>query len=108
MLSWFGAGWPVVGQLGKLVIVLVMERQWRPGVLFETGGMPSSHAALVSGMAAGVSWEVDFDQPLFALACYDASGVRRAAGLQAEQLNTLAPSPDHCPPPEPLNNPSFG
>ena len=99
-----------VAQLSKLVIVLVTERQWRPGVLLETGGMPSSHAALVSGVAAGVGWQVGFDQPLFALACalalvvmYDASGVRRAAGLQAERLNGLTPSSDHCPPPEPLN-----
>jgi len=101
-----------VAQLSKLLIVLVAEQQWRPGVLLETGGMPSSHAALVSGVAAGVGWQVGFDQPLFALACtmalvvmYDASGVRRAAGLQAERLNAVtAPSnPDQCPHPEPLN-----
>ena len=99
-------------QLAKLVLVLVVERQWRPAVLLETGGMPSSHAALVSGVAAGVGWQAGFDQPLFALACalalvvmYDASGVRRAAGLQAERLNTyMKPAdPDPCPSLEPLN-----
>ena len=101
-----------VAQLGKLLIVLATERQWRPAVLLETGGMPSSHAALVSGVAAGVGWQTGFDQPLFALACalalvvmYDASGVRRAAGLQAERINayttTAAAAP--CPPLEPLN-----
>ena len=101
-----------VAQLGKLVVVVVMERQWRPAVLLETGGMPSSHAALVSGVAAGVGWQAGFDEPLFALACamalvvmYDASGVRRAAGLQAERLNTYmaTTSPDQHPPLEPLN-----
>ena len=83
-------------QFSKLLVVLVTEGQWRPAVLLETGGMPSSHATLVSGVAAGVGWQVGFDQPLFALACalalvvmYDASGVRRAAGLQAERLNAL-------------------
>ncbi len=101
-----------MAQLSKLLIVLVVERQWRPAVLLETGGMPSSHAALVSGVAAGVGWQVGFDQPLFALACalalvvmYDASGVRRAAGLQAERLNTfMTPTdPDCCSSLEPLN-----
>lgn len=101
-----------MAQLSKLVVVLVTERQWRPAVLLETGGMPSSHAALVSGLAAGVGWQVGFDQPLFALACalalvvmYDASGVRRAAGLQAERLNsfTTPADPDRCASLEPLN-----
>ena len=101
-----------VAQFSKVLVVLVLERQWRPAVLLETGGMPSSHATLVSGVAAGVGWQVGFDQPLFALACalalvvmYDASGVRRAAGVQAERLNawvTLA-DPDGCSSLEPLN-----
>ena len=101
-----------VAQFSKVLVVLVLERQWRPAVFLETGGMPSSHATLVSGVAAGVGWQVGFDQPLFALACalalvvmYDASGVRRAAGVQAERLNafvTLA-DPDSCSSLEPLN-----
>ena len=101
-------------QFSKLLVVLVTERHWRPAVLLETGGMPSSHGALVSGVAAGVGWQVGFDQPLFALACalalvvmYDASGVRRAAGLQAERLNALAKAApadaDGCSSLEPLN-----
>ena len=100
-------------QFSKLLVVLVTERHWRPAVLLETGGMPSSHATLVSGVAAGVGWQVGFDQPLFALACalalvvmYDASGVRRAAGLQAERLNALMRTPadaDRCSSLEPLN-----
>ncbi|MXW40240.1 MAG: divergent PAP2 family protein [Synechococcus sp. SB0668_bin_15] len=100
-------------QCSKLLVVLVTERQWRPSVLLETGGMPSSHATLVSGVAAGVGWQVGFDQPLFALACalalvvmYDASGVRRAAGLQAQRLNALMTTPvdaECCSPLDPLN-----
>lgn len=99
-------------QFSKLLVVLVMKRQWRPAVLLETGGMPSSHATLVSGVAAGVGWQVGFDQPLFAMACalalvvmYDASGVRRAAGLQAERFNTFLTlaDPDCCSSLKPLN-----
>jgi acid phosphatase family membrane protein YuiD len=85
-----------VAQLSKLVIELVVHRRWRPAVLVETGGMPSSHSALMTGTAAALGWELGFDDPLFALAAvlsfivlYDASGVRRAAGLTAERVNGL-------------------
>jgi len=85
-----------VAQLSKLVIELVVHRRWRPAVLIETGGMPSSHSALMTGTAAGLGWELGFADPLFALAAvlcfvvlYDASGVRRAAGLTAQRVNGL-------------------
>ncbi|MCX5930127.1 MAG: divergent PAP2 family protein, partial [Synechococcus sp. LacPavin_0920_WC12_MAG_50_7] len=40
-------------QLSKLFVELVQQRRWRLAVLFETGGMPSSHSAFVTGTAAG-------------------------------------------------------
>ena len=85
-----------IAQLSKLVIELVVHRRWNPKVLVETGGMPSSHSALLTGTAAGLGWQLGFDDPLFALAAimcfvvlYDASGVRRAAGLTAARVNSL-------------------
>lgn len=85
-----------VAQLSKLVIELLVHRRWRPAVLFETGGMPSSHSALMTGTAAAIGWQLGFADPLFALAgslafivLYDASGVRRAAGLTAARVNGL-------------------
>lgn len=85
-----------IAQLSKLVIELVVHRRWRPGVLIETGGMPSSHSALMTGTSAGIGWLHGFGDPLFALAAavtfiilYDASGVRRAAGLTAARVNGL-------------------
>ena len=86
-----------IAQLSKLVIELVVHRRWTPKVLVETGGMPSSHSALLTGTAAGLGWQLGFDDPLFALAAvmcfvvlYDASGVRRAAGLTAARVNSQA------------------
>ena len=86
-----------IAQLSKLVIELVVHRRWNPKVLVETGGMPSSHSALLTGTAAGLGWQLGFDDPLFALAAimcfvvlYDASGVRRAAGLTAARVNSQA------------------
>ena len=85
-----------LAQLSKLLIELAVHRRWRPAVLIETGGMPSSHSALVTGTAAGVGWQNGFNDPLFALAAtvafvvmYDASGIRRAAGFTAARVNAL-------------------
>jgi acid phosphatase family membrane protein YuiD len=93
---WWGLAACGVAQLSKLLIELVVHRRWRPAVLFETGGMPSSHSALMTGTAAGVGWYEGFQSPLFALAAalsfvvlYDAAGVRRAAGLTAARVNGL-------------------
>ena len=93
---WWGLAACGSAQLSKLVIELVVHRRWNPKVLVETGGMPSSHSALMTGTAAGLGWQLGFADGLFALAAalcfvvlYDASGVRRAAGLTAERVNAL-------------------
>jgi hypothetical protein len=93
-----------IAQFSKLAIELVVHRRWNPKVLVETGGMPSSHSALLTGTAACLGWQLGFDDPLFALAAtmcfvvlYDASGVRRAAGLTAARLNSLDPAEDQKP-----------
>jgi len=98
-----------LAQLSKLAIELVQHRRWRPAVLIETGGMPSSHSALVTGTAAGVGWQNGFDDPVFALAAtvafvvmYDASGIRRAAGVTAARVNALPDSAWPTPPEKPL------
>lgn len=93
---WWGLAACGLAQLSKLLIELVVHRRWRPRVLVETGGMPSSHSALITGTSAGIGWSHGFQDPLFALAAclcfvilYDASGVRRAAGLTASRVNGL-------------------
>ncbi len=92
---WWGLAACGSAQLAKLVVELVVHRRWNPRVLVETGGMPSSHSALLTGTAAALGWQLGFADPLFALAAtmcfvvlYDASGVRRAAGLTAARVNT--------------------
>ena len=83
-------------QLLKLVFEVLFYQRWRPAVLLETGGMPSSHSALVTGTASGIGLELGFDDPVFAIAgtfafivMYDASGVRKSAGLIAKRVNEL-------------------
>ena len=84
-------------QFSKLVFELIFKQRWRPSVLIETGGMPSSHSALVTGTAAGVGLQLGFNDPVFAMAStiafivmYDASGIRRSAGLTAAKVNQIS------------------
>ena len=58
--------------------------------------MPSSHSALIVSAAASIGLNVGFNSPLFALAVatamiivYDATGIRRQAGLHAQKINIL-------------------
>ena len=98
-----------VAQISKLFLELILHRRWRPAVLTETGGMPSSHSALVTGTAACIGWTLGFNHPLFALAAmvafvvmYDASGIRLAAGFTAERVNELPDELWSEPPKKPL------
>ncbi|TDO78298.1 hypothetical protein DFR79_1293 [Halanaerobium saccharolyticum] len=63
---------------------------------FTSGGMPSSHSSFVSALAITVGLKYGFGSDLFAIVTvfslivtYDASGVRRAVGHQANVLNNL-------------------
>jgi len=80
----------------KLIIYSLLERRWSWERTLESGGMPSSHSATVSALATGVGLKSGLDSTLFAVAMvfalivmYDATGIRRAAGQQAELLNDL-------------------
>lgn len=64
------------------------------------GGMPSSHSAVVVGLATLIGKYEGINTPIFAIALifsfvvmYDAAGVRRAAGKQAKLLNQLVETP---------------
>ena len=63
---------------------------------FDSGGMPSSHTSLVVGLATSVALTHGLGSSLFVsclsfalIVMYDAAGVRRHAGKQAEVLNAL-------------------
>ncbi|MDX2007745.1 MAG: divergent PAP2 family protein [Meiothermus sp.] len=86
----------VFAQIIKLFIYYYVERRWELERLAETGGMPSSHSATVAALATGVGLTEGMGSALFAICIvlaiivmYDATGIRRAAGLHAERLNDL-------------------
>ena len=90
ILSW------VIAQVLKVVILLVTEKKVDFTRLYGSGGMPSSHTALVCALAASLGKLYGLNSPLFAISAvfssvvmYDAAGVRRAAGKQAQVINWL-------------------
>lgn len=86
----------IVAQTIKVLIGVVRQKKFDFRWFVGTGGMPSSHAAGASCLAAAIGIEYGFDSVFFALAAsfalvvmFDAQGVRRAAGRQAQLLNKI-------------------
>ena len=85
-----------IAQAAKVTLSTVRHRRLNLRVLAETGGMPSSHSAIVAGLTTAVGKHSGVSSAAFAIALiftfvvmYDAAGLRRAAGRQAEVLNRL-------------------
>ena len=87
-------------QLFKLIYDLVTTKKFNFKRIMGAGGMPSSHSAVVVGLATLVGKYEGVDSSIFAVAfilafvvMYDACGIRRAAGKQAALLNKLIETP---------------
>lgn len=85
-----------IAQVIKVPLNYLLHRDWDWSLLFSAGGMPSSHTALVTGIAIGVGLQDGFSSTTFAVAAvlaavviYDATGVRRHAGDHARVLNLM-------------------
>lgn len=86
-----------IAQTIKVILGVIVERRFNFRWFIGTGGMPSSHAAGVTALATLCGLCVGFESVAFALASvfalvtmFDAQGVRRATGQQAEVLNKIA------------------
>lgn len=85
-----------VAQTIKVLVGVVQERRFNFRWFIGTGGMPSSHAAGVTALATTLGMEYGFQTGYFAIAAvfalvtmFDAQGVRRSTGQQAELLNQI-------------------
>ncbi|MFQ5409932.1 MAG: divergent PAP2 family protein [Anaerolineales bacterium] len=90
LAAWF------LAQVIKVPVEYYTTKEWHWHLLLSPGGMPSSHAALVCGLAWTVGLENGFDSAAFAIAAvlaivviYDAMGIRRAAGQHARVINRM-------------------
>jgi len=94
----------LLAQILKVIVNILLSRKLNLQLFFSSGGFPSSHSATVSALALGIGKYYGWDSPIFAVAAvfgmivlYDAAGVRRAAGKQAEVLNQLVERLYHGP-----------
>jgi acid phosphatase family membrane protein YuiD len=83
-------------QLFKFVFGWILTHRLDFRRLVGTGGMPSAHAASVTALTMAVGMGAGWRSPLFGATAffslvimYDATGIRRAAGRQAEILNRM-------------------
>ncbi|KAI9073217.1 hypothetical protein K1719_044826 [Acacia pycnantha] len=90
LLAW------IVAQSVKVILNFFVERKWDLRLLFASGGMPSSHSALCTALTTSVALCHGVADSLFPvclgfslIVMYDAIGVRRHAGMQAEVLNVI-------------------
>lgn len=90
LLAW------TIAQTVKVPLEFLRTRKWNWALLLRAGGMPSSHSALVTGVAHAAGLFSGFDSAVFALAAtlaiivvYDATGIRRQAGIHAAVINTM-------------------
>ena len=90
-----GLSW-ALAQIIKGIIQRIVEGTFTLEQFLASGGMPSSHSALVTCCAVTTGVLYGFDSGLFALAClfaivvmYDACHVRRSSGEQAKVVNEM-------------------
>jgi len=86
----------IIAQTIKVIIGVIRQKRFDFRWLIGTGGMPSSHAAGATCLAAILGFERGFNSDYFALAAsfaivvmFDAQGVRRSTGKQAHILNKI-------------------
>jgi acid phosphatase family membrane protein YuiD len=90
-----------LAQITKMIFYILTHKNKKiletiETLIWSTGGMPSSHSAIVCSMATstglkeGISSNFFIFSVVFAMVVLrDSLGVRRAAGLQAKALNSL-------------------
>lgn len=90
LLAW------TLAQVCKVVLEIFRFGKFDLERFVGSGGMPSSHTALVTSLATATGKMEGWDSTIFAITVvfsmvvmYDAAGVRRAAGKQAEVLNKI-------------------
>ena len=90
LLAWF------IAQVLKIPTCLITEKRLDWKRILGSGGMPSSHTSFVVSLTIMVGAVEGFGSALFAVSftlaaivMYDATGVRRETGTQAQVINEI-------------------
>ncbi|MEK7354201.1 MAG: divergent PAP2 family protein [Chloroflexota bacterium] len=85
-----------LAQLSKTLVAFLQGKGLSLRYLYGSGGMPSSHSALVSALATAVAIIQGFGSVAFAICfvmalivMYDAAGVRQSVSRQSRVLNRI-------------------
>lgn len=103
MAGWFGnrafVAWLIaccISQSIKITLGVLRDHRFDFRWLFGTGGMPSTHASGVTALTTAIGLSEGVTSPFFAIAfvftvitLFDAQGVRRWSGRQAQVLNKM-------------------
>lgn len=86
----------LLAQLLKPLTYFFREKEWDWLLVIQSGGMPSSHSALVTSIALTTGLLAGFDSIAFAITMgllviitYDAANLRWQSGLHAQKINQL-------------------
>ena len=86
----------IIAQVLKVVIDWTRMRRLNLLLLFDNGGMPSSHTSLVTTLTAGVARYAGVESAVFSVTLifsmyfvFEAAGLRQEVGNQARALNDL-------------------
>lgn len=86
----------IIAQGLKPVFHLIRFKKFRPLLIFDSGGLPSSHTAMVSALALSVGLREHFSSTTFAITLvlalivmYDAANVRFYAGRNIQITKQL-------------------
>ena len=90
LFAWF------LAQLAKVILDFILLRKFDAKRFVSSGGMPSSHSAMVVACTTAIGRLCGVSDPTFALSAvfsaivmYDACNVRRSAGDTARLVNQL-------------------
>lgn len=86
----------LAAQVLKVVVDLIQRKGFNPLRAVDTGGMPSSHTAVVTTLTVGVAVYEGVSSPLFGISLiislyfiFEATGLRQEVGNQARVLNEI-------------------
>jgi acid phosphatase family membrane protein YuiD len=86
----------IITQILKVLVILVQEKRLDWSYLITSGGMPSSHTAIVCALATSIGLTIGVGSVSFSIAVvlaiivmYDAAGVRQSVGQQSAMINRI-------------------
>ena len=86
----------LISQVIKVIIASIKNKKLRLDRFIQTGGMPSSHSAMAMALVTSIVLQEGIKSVYFAIGVpfalvvlYDAGGIRRYAGMQAQMINQI-------------------